>query len=104
MEAFAGTAEEISHLLQYIEKSECVLFRNGKEHTPAEALEHIRMKYEHVRKKVKAAEDFIEYAATKSSLSGKPYLVRCAEKERPTGEWLREELVRFRQPATSPEK
>jgi len=42
MEAFAGTAEEISHLLQYIEKSECVLFRNGKEHTPAEALEHIR--------------------------------------------------------------
>jgi hypothetical protein len=100
MEAFAGTAEEISHLLQYIEKSECVFTRNGKEHLSAEALEHIAMKYEHIRKRVKTAEDFIKYAATRSSLSGKPYLVRCGESEVLTADWLKAELGRFRQAGT----
>ena len=94
----AGTAEEIDHLLQYIEKSDCVFTRNGEEHTGVEALEHIRMKYNYVRKRVQTAEDFIKYAATKSSLSGKPYLVRCGEQEVSTADWLKEELARFRQP------
>jgi hypothetical protein len=98
--AAAGSQEEIVHLLQYIEKSECVFTRNGEEHLGAEAQEHIQMKYDYVRKKVETTEDFIKYAATKSSLSGKPYLVRCKELEILTADWLKAELDRFRQPET----
>ena len=98
----ADTQEEIVHLLQYIEQSECVFTRNGEEHLGTEALEHIQMKYDYVRRKVETTEDFIKYAATKSSLSGRLYLVRCDETELPTAEWLKAELARFRQPENEP--
>ena len=94
--AAAGTEEEIAHLMQTIEESDCVFSRNGKEHTGVEALEHIRTKYDYVKRRVKKAEDFIEYAATKSSMTGRPYLVRCGEEEMATGEWLKAELAAFR--------
>lgn len=96
--ADAGTEQEVAHLLQYIEQSECVFARNGKEHGGDEAREHIGKKYDYVKKRVKTTEDFIEYAATRSSLSGKPYLVRCDGEELLTAQWLRTELERLRQP------
>jgi hypothetical protein len=95
--AAAGPEEEIAHLLHTIEQSDCVFTRNGKEHTGVEAMEHIRTKYDYVKRKVKRAEDFIEYAATKSSMTGRLYLVRCGEEEMPTAEWLKAELAGFRQ-------
>jgi hypothetical protein len=94
--AAAGPEEEIAHLLHTIEKSDCVFTRNGKEHTGVEAMEHIRTKYDYVKRKVKRAEDFIEYAATKSSMTGRPYLVRCGEEEMATADWLKAELAAFR--------
>jgi hypothetical protein len=94
--AAAGTEEEIAHLLQYIEQSECLFTRNGKEHGSVDAREHIAKKYYYVRKRVKAAEDFIERAATKSSMTGQAYLVRCEGTVFPTAEWLKGELERFR--------
>ena len=39
-----------------------------------------------------SAEDFIERAATQSSFSGRPYLVNCGGNERPSADWLKEEL------------
>jgi len=46
---------------------------------------------------VETAEQFIEQVATKSSLSGRPYLMRCAGGEPvPTNQWLREVLERYR--------
>jgi hypothetical protein len=95
--AAAGTEEEIAHLLQYIEGSGCVFVRNGKEHDSADAREHIAKKYDYVRKRVKAAEDFIGRAATKSSMTGQAYRVRCEGTVLPTAEWLKDELERFRQ-------
>ncbi len=94
----AGTEQEVAHLLEYLEQSECVFVRNGKEYDGAEALGHIGKKYDYVKKRVKTAEDFIEYAATRSSLSGKPYLVRCDGEELLTAQWLKTELARLRQP------
>jgi hypothetical protein len=94
----AGMEEEITHLLSYIEQSGCLFIRNGQEHNSVDGLDHIRKKYDYVKKRVKRAEDFIEYAASKSSLSGKLYLVRCGEEEIPTADWLSAELSRFRQP------
>jgi hypothetical protein len=95
--ALAGTEEEISHLLRHIEKSDCLFVRNGKEHGSREALEHIQRKYDHVRNRVETAEDFIEYAATKSSMTGKAYQVLCGSEEIPTADWLHAELAGFRQ-------
>lgn len=43
------------------------------------------------------AESFIELAASKSSVSGEPYLVACPGAAAQQSElWFKEELVRFR--------
>jgi len=53
---------------------------------------------------VRTTDDFIERAATSSSMGGDVYTVRCADGVgQPSGVWLRRELVRFRKagPATA---
>lgn len=95
-ESGEGVRQEINHLLQYIESSGCMFIRNSKESTPAEARAHIQKKYDHFRDRVKTTEDFIKYAATKSTISGKPYKVRCNGQETRTADWLHTELEKFR--------
>lgn len=47
--------------------------------------------------RVKTTEDFITGIASKSFLSGKPYLVKFADGHtQPTGEWLRAHLAEVR--------
>ncbi|BBN55541.1 hypothetical protein TRE132_36660 [Pseudomonas chlororaphis subsp. aurantiaca] len=46
---------------------------------------------------VSSAEDFIELAATKSSMSGKAYEVHCPTGSQPASSWLKTELQRQRQ-------
>jgi len=89
---------EINHLLHYIETSGCVFVRNNKEYNATEARDHIENKYEYVKRWVKTTEDFIEYAATKSSITGKPYLIRCDGCNQPSAKWLQTELERRRKP------
>ena len=93
----AATETEINHLLRYIETSDCEFNRNGTIHNSQDAGKHIRRKYGHTKRWIKSTEDFILYAATKSSTTGKPYLVICNGIEIPTAEWLSEELARFRE-------
>lgn len=91
---------EIDHLIGYIAAaSECRFNRNGSWHDMAEARGHVSMKYEYLRDRdrVSTAEDFIDGAASRSSLSGKDYLVQCgASPPIPAGTWLRAELARWR--------
>jgi hypothetical protein len=48
--------------------------------------------------RVKTTEDFITGIASKSFLSGKPYLVKFADGHtQPTGEWLRAHLAEVRE-------
>jgi len=94
--ARADTTGEINTLLDFVANSGCQFTRNGTTYGPAEARDHIAMKYDYVRSHVKSAEDFIEYAATRSSMSGRAYTVECAGKVTPSGEWLRAELARIR--------
>ncbi len=56
-----------------------VFIRNGSEYTAAQAVEHIRYKWQHAGDRVKTAEDFIVQCATKSSMSGLPYRIRLAD-------------------------
>lgn len=88
---------EIEHLMDYIGASTCRFVRNGKVYDAAAARAHIQKKYDYGRKRIRTAEDFIRYAATASSMSGKPYRIRCGAQEMLCADWLAEELRRYRQ-------
>ena len=96
IESQADTEIEIKHIIEYIENSKCTFIRNGKEYNTKEALVHILNKYEYTKRWIKSAEDFIKYTLTKSSMSGRPYTVRCDGREILSADWLSEELKRFR--------
>ena len=79
----------INYLLDYIAKSDATFIRNGQSHTPEEAVNHIKAKYEHFKSEIKTPEDFIRLSASKSLLSGQPYRVRTADgKEMRLDAWL----------------
>jgi hypothetical protein len=90
---------EVSFLLGYIEGSECEFYRNGTWHDPKAARAHLNDKYLYLRARglIASAEDFIEKGATKSSLTGEPYQVRCKGGAAVAArQWLIDELARFR--------
>ena len=95
-ESEEGVNQEVNHLLQYIENSGCTFIRNGKAYDGAEARAHIQKKYDYFKSRIKTTEDFIKYAATKSSMSGKPYKVRFNGQEILCVDWLNVELEKFR--------
>ena len=102
--AFAGepspvAKQEIAHLVGYLKDSGCQFGRNGSWYGSGEAVDHINEKYDYLLRKglVASAEDFIARAASESSISGKPYQVKCGSAEPvQSGPWLRAELARYR--------
>ncbi len=97
--AASGADVEIGQLLGYIEHSGCLLYRNGSWYSASDARAHLEMKYRYLRDRglVDTTEDFIDRAATASSMSGKPYQVQCDGGEPvPSAEWLTTELHRLR--------
>ncbi|MES2379972.1 MAG: DUF5329 family protein [Bacteroidota bacterium] len=68
--------QKIEKLIAYLEKSDAVFIRNGKEYPGKEAAEHLRMKRKKAGSKVKTAKDFIDYIASKSSMSGDAYKMK----------------------------
>jgi Family of unknown function (DUF5329) len=98
----AQTAAEVEHLLAYLLASGCQFHRNGEWHDAAAAAQHLRDKYEAMlqRDLITSTESFIERGASRSSMSGQPYLVRCAQAATlPSGDWFSAELRRYRQSA-----
>ena len=88
---------EIDYLIQSIQKSDCAFIRNGKAHSSTEAIEHILKKYDHFKDKIKTAEDFIDYCASKSLLSKKSYQIKCPDQDVIESRlWFLEELKQFR--------
>jgi Family of unknown function (DUF5329) len=88
---------EVNHLLDFVKNSGCIINRNGTDYPAEKAIEHIEMKYDYFRNDINNSEDFIEYAATKSTMSGDYYMVTCpGEKTVRTQDWLMNELKRFR--------
>jgi len=87
----------VEHLLEFVRQSDCVMIRNGSEHIGEEAVSHIQKKYDYFEDDITTTEAFIEYSATKSTMSGKYYTVKCPDgKEMHTQDWLLEELEAFR--------
>jgi len=70
--------------------------RNGTEHDGKEAAEHLRMKLQNAGSKVQTADDFIRLLASKSLISGKPYMIRSANGETINSEqYFREKLKEY---------
>ena len=91
------TPDEIQHLMDYITGSQCRFIRNGKTYDAEAAQAHIQRKYDHVRHRVRTTEDFIDLAASRSSVSGEPYRVQCGARTLLCAQWLRAELEQLRQ-------
>ena len=72
-----------------------IFIRNDVRYSGKKASEHMQKKYAHFRDKIKAPEDFIELCASRSLLSGKPYLVINKKGEKISAR-LRTELVVYR--------
>jgi len=85
-------------MMAQLADSGCEFQRNGEWHPGPEARKHLERKYAYLLKKdlVHSSEDFIERAATRSSLSGQPYQVRCGASISASDDWLRTVLGRIR--------
>jgi len=94
---------EIAGLMEALGKSGCQFQRNGDWHDATQARAHLQRKYDYLLKKdmVDTSEQFIERAASKNSLSGRAYRVRCAGKELDAAAWFGEQLRRLRQAGTT---
>jgi hypothetical protein len=94
--------EEIQSLLAAMEQSGCEFYRNGDWHTAVEARAHLARKLAEVEKRhpPRSADEFIDVVATRSSISGEPYRVRCPGVA-PTASatWFRQTLERSRRSA-----
>jgi hypothetical protein len=90
---------EIDALLSRLEASSCTFNRNGTWYPPAEAKSHLlrKLKYLEDRVAVASTEQFIERAASSSSTTGQPYLVKCGNGAPvQSGTWLLSQLQGMR--------
>ena len=99
----ATPMDEIEGLLAYIKGLDQATFiRNGTAYSPVQAEAHLRMKWNNTKAHVKTAEDFIELCASKSSMTGKSYLIRFADgRTVEAGVALKEQLGILRKPNSS---
>jgi len=93
------TEREIQSLFKALQQSGCEFARNGQWYSASEASAHLQRKYSYLQKRDLAptAEAFIARAASQSSMSGKPYLVRCpGQPEVRSQSWFEAQLAKAR--------
>ncbi len=92
------TKAEIAGLMDALAHSGCRFQRNGDWHGATEARAHLQRKYDYLlrKDKVDTAEQFIERAASRSSMSGRAYRVQCNGKEQDAASWFNGQLKRLR--------
>lgn len=103
----AASRVEIESLLSKLKASGCMFDRNGTWYSSEEAQAHLARKLDYLVNKemVANAEQFIERAASKSSMSGQHYLVKCGGKPSvQSSKWLYDALWELRATFASPAK
>lgn len=71
--------QKIDRMLEIIGGSDAVFIRNEIEHTGKDAADHMRAKLSSAGDLVPSARSFIDQIASRSSASGRPYLVRTKD-------------------------
>lgn len=89
--------QKIEVLIHTVESlKDATFIRNGDSYDCKKAAEHMRKKWEWKKSDIKTAHDFIRIAASSSSQSGKPYLIRFKDgKETKSGDFLEGELAKL---------
>jgi hypothetical protein len=91
------TKAEIDQLIAFARTSDVRFIRNGSEYSATQGADHLRDKLAKAGDRVKTTEDFITGIASKSYISGLPYLVKFKDgRTQPTGDWLRAHLAEMR--------
>jgi hypothetical protein len=91
--------QEINALIGALATSKCEFQRNGKWYGAEDARSHLQRKYDYLLRKNLAdtAEQFIERAASRSSMSGREYRVRCpGQADQSSASWFQAQLRRLR--------
>ena len=88
---------KIERLIQAVESMNDASFvRNGSEYNAKHAAKFLRGKWDAQRKEVLTANDFIDKVATRSSTTGKPYLIRPkGAAESPCSDYLKAQLKKI---------
>jgi hypothetical protein len=89
--------KKIEFLISSVENlKEAKFIRNGSEHDGKEAAIHLRLKLQKAGNMVQTADDFIRLCASKSSASGKPYMIKFSDaKTIKSEEYFREKLKEY---------
>lgn len=89
--------KKIEFLISSVENLKVAKFiRNGSEYNGKEAAAHLRMKLKNSGGRVQTADDFIRLCASKSYISGKPYMIRSSDgKTIKSEEYFREKLKEY---------
>ena len=90
--------KKIEFLISSIENSKGVIFvRNGIDYNDGKAAaDHLRMKLKNAGGYVQTADDFIRLCASKSYITGRPYMIRLSNgKTIKSEEYFREKLKEY---------
>lgn len=89
----AREKQRIDALIAAVEKSGLIFIRNGSEHSAADAASHMRLKVNNAGNRISTAEQFIDYLASKSSITGSPYFLKFPDgRTEKAGIWLHRKL------------
>jgi hypothetical protein len=76
----AREQQRIDYLIQSLSSLPGAVFiRNGKEYGAEDAQKHLRQKLDYGGERLKTAEMFVDYCASESSITHRPYQIRFAD-------------------------
>jgi hypothetical protein len=96
----ATVQAEIDYLLQHVEESGCDFNRNGIWYSGKRARAHLTLKYQYLvdHDQINTTHDFIDQAASRSSMTGISYQIRCdGSAPVDSSRWLLDALAVYRQ-------
>lgn len=110
---FSGSSltemDKIEKLLAQVKTSQVIFIRNGREHSALEAFDHLKMKWQRAQNswfspplEKWTAHLFIKEIASRSSFSGKAYMIRLSSGKLVEAElWLMEKMKEIELQGTS---
>jgi hypothetical protein len=94
--AAATMEDEVSYLLGVVGSSDCRFVRNDISYSNDEFQQHLTSKWQVNEELISSAEDFIEKIATRSSISGSPYVALCGGELQIVKDWFTDLLESHR--------
>ena len=91
-----NTEQVIAHLVEELGRSHLIFIRNGVRYSSEEAVKHILKKYHYFKSQIESPEDFIRLCASKSLVSGNPYIVATLQGNVTMKIWLGQILMEYR--------